>query len=131
MRSCPFCFVDAMGFLHPTKKEIMSTKNHPGIYVPPPLIYAAFFFFSFLLQKICPLSKKWLHTTQAHIIGWVLILFYFLMAFMAVRQFIISKNTVVTIKPATSLQTSGIYVFTRNPVSVAGIFLQRTCCFFR
>ncbi len=34
----------------------------------------------------------------------------------ALRQFIKTKNTVVTIKPASSLQTNGIYSVCRNPM---------------
>lgn len=94
----------------------MSTESHPGIYVPPSLIYVAFFFLSFLLQKIWPIDERPLHATMAYVLGWVLIALYFLLAFAAIRQFVVSKNTLVPIKPATSLQTTGIYAFTRNPM---------------
>ena len=101
----------------------MNTKSHPGVYVPPPLIYVAFFFFSFLLQKIWPVNERSLHSTMAYIFGWVLIALYFLLAFAAIWQFAVSKNTLVTIKPATSLQTTGIYAFTRNPMYLSLLLL--------
>jgi protein-S-isoprenylcysteine O-methyltransferase Ste14 len=94
----------------------MSTKKHPGVYVPPPLIYAAFFLLSFLMQKIIPLDNAALHQTIAKIIGVILVLMYLLFFISALKRFIVSKNTLVTIKPAHSLETSGIYSFSRNPM---------------
>src|SRR5215213_1990241 len=101
----------------------MRSKNHPGIYIPPPLIYVAVFFCSFLLQTTWPLDQSRLNTKAAHIIGWILIGFYFLFAIPAIRRFVVSKNTLVTIKPANSLQTSGIYSFSRNPMYLSLLFL--------
>ena len=94
----------------------MNTKNHPGIYVPPPLIYIAFFFLSILMQKVWPIDKTELYTVSARVIGWLLLALYGLLAFVSIRQFVLSKNTLVTIKAATSLQTRGIYGITRNPM---------------
>lgn len=101
----------------------MNTKEHPGIYLPPPVIYIAFFALSILLQELIPLNRLWLRTPAMHVIGWLLVALYFVFAFCAIRQFIISKNTIVTIKPATSLQTTGIYAFTRNPMYLSLVLL--------
>jgi len=97
----------------------MNTKKHPGVYIPPPLIYVAFFLLSFLMQNRLPLNKAPLHLTVAKIAGVVLIVLYLLFFIAALRRFILSKNTLVTIKPAHSLETSGIYSFTRNPMYVS------------
>jgi protein-S-isoprenylcysteine O-methyltransferase Ste14 len=101
----------------------MNTKTHPGIYIPPPLIYVALFFCSIFLQKLWPLDRSLLNTPIARVIGCVMIGFYVLLAFAAIRRFVLSNNTLVTIKPANSLQTSGIYSLTRNPMYLSLVFL--------
>lgn len=108
----------------------MNTKNHPGVYIPPPLIYVALFSGSVLLQKLWPLGNRWLHTIQANIIGWLLIAFCLLFVVAALRRFIITKNTLVTIKPATSLQTEGIYAYSRNPMYLSLLLLYTGLAFF-
>ena len=101
----------------------MKTTNHPGVYVPPPLIYLAFFFFSILLQRLVPLDGAVLQTPAAHVAGWIMIGLPVVINVMAIRMFLVSKNTVVTIKPARSLQTTGIYAVTRNPMYLALVIL--------
>jgi Putative protein-S-isoprenylcysteine methyltransferase len=47
------------------------------------------------------------------------------------RQFFQSKNTLILIKPASSLQTNGIYRISRNPMYVGlGIIYLGLTCFF-
>jgi len=101
----------------------MNAKKHPGVYIPPPLIYVAFFLLSFLMQSRFPLNNAPLHLSVAKIVGVVMIVLYLLFFIAALRRFILSKNTLVTIKPAHSLETSGIYSFTRNPMYVSLICL--------
>jgi len=48
----------------------------------------------------------------------------------AIVQFVKTKNTIVTAKPATSLQTSGIYRFTRNPMYVSLLLFYTGIAFF-
>ncbi|QEC69233.1 isoprenylcysteine carboxylmethyltransferase family protein [Panacibacter ginsenosidivorans] len=99
---------------------MMVNKNdHPGVYIPPPLLYAAMFFAAVQMQKLLPLSKAFFYTTTSKITGTLIILIGLLFNFPALRQFFKTKNTVVTIKPATSLQTTGIYAVSRNPMYVS------------
>jgi len=115
----------------------MKTKNHPGVYVPPPLIYVAFFLASVLIQKVWPLDSTWVSSTAAHVTAWILVGVSLVISIMAVGRFVASKNTVVTVRPATSLQTGGIYSLTRNPMYLAlailycglGILLGNTWTF--
>jgi len=108
----------------------MKSKTHPGVYVPPPLIYVIFFFISVWLQRIYPLDNAWFHTTTAQVIAWLLVAAYLAFFLAALRQFRASHNTLVTIKPATSLETHGIYAFTRNPMYVSLLFLYSAMALF-
>lgn len=103
--------------------EQIDRKDHPGVYIPPPLFYIAFFYFSVLLEHDFPLGVGFLrkHTTQ--FIGWVLCFIGLGVGIMTLIQFIRSRNTIVTIKSAHSLQTTGVYAYSRNPLYVSLFFL--------
>ncbi len=91
-------------------------KDHPGIYVPPPLFYVAMFLLSVFMQKKIPINHAFFQLTASKWIGAILL---FLASFFLVRslgRFLQSRNTLVTIRPANSLQVGGIYSRTRNPM---------------
>ncbi|HRN58456.1 MAG TPA: hypothetical protein PLL71_18475, partial [Agriterribacter sp.] len=90
----------------------MKQQDHPGVYIPPPLIYVAFSFLSVLLQKWWPVSSGYLHHPVVSIAGRIALAAGILLILPAVWKFFVSKNTVITVKPARSLQTTGIYRFT-------------------
>lgn len=100
-----------------------SSNDHPGVYIPPPIFYAAIFLAAILMQRLAPLKKDFFHTTGSKIIDFILILTGLFFNFPALRQFIKSKNTVITVKPANSLQTTGIYSISRNPMYVSLLFI--------
>ena len=106
----------------------MTTKDHPAIYIPPPLIYVAIFFLSVALQKYIPISAWSVRRPE---LGWIFIAAYLLTFLPALVRFIRSKNTLVTIKPASSLQTTGIYSFTRNPMYLSLLFLYCGIAFLK
>jgi protein-S-isoprenylcysteine O-methyltransferase Ste14 len=93
--------------------------DNPRIYIPPPFLYIVTFFAAILLQKILPLNKEFFYSTASKVIGSVIILIGLFFNFPALRQFIKTKNTLVTVKPANSLQTAGIYSASRNPMYVS------------
>jgi protein-S-isoprenylcysteine O-methyltransferase Ste14 len=101
-----------------------NTKDSPGVFIPPPLIYAAFFLLSFLLQGYFTIKRAFFfHSIAANIIGIIIIIFgQIVFGIPALRQFFKTKNTVVLIKPANSLQTTGIYSYSRNPMYVGLLF---------
>ena len=93
--------------------------DNPGVYIPPPLLYVVTFFAAVLIQRLLPLNIPFFHSTISKLIGSVLILLSLVFTFPALRQFFKTKNTLVTIKPANSLQTTGIYSVSRNPMYVS------------
>ena len=105
-------------------------KDNPGIYIPPPLIYMAFFFFSFFLQKLWPFGRPWPDTDWVLAIGLLFIGIGTLLIYPAIKRFIDSKNTLITVRPANSLQTTGIYALTRNPMYMGLLFLYCGIAFF-
>lgn len=108
----------------------MNTKNHPGVYIPPPLIYVAFFLLSLVVQNLSPLNNRLLHLTITKSIGMLMIALYLVFFITALRRFILSKNTLITIRPAHSLETSGVYSFTRNPMYVSLVCLYSGLAIF-
>jgi len=98
-------------------------KDNPGIFIPPPLIYAAIFFLSILMQKIIPINDSFFYSKNAEIAGIILIAIALIFLLPALIKFAQTKNTLVTIKPATSLQTKGIYALTRNPMYLGLLIL--------
>ncbi len=104
-------------------------KDNPGVYIPPPLFYVAIFLAALFLQKEFPINTELFHRQSMRIVGIIFIvigLFFLLSSF---RQFFKSKNTLITIRPANSLQINGMYHITRNPMylGLAIIYLGLTC----
>jgi protein-S-isoprenylcysteine O-methyltransferase Ste14 len=106
------------------------TKDNAGVYLPPPFLYAALFFAAIFLEKARPLGRLFFETTTAKIICIVCCLVGLCFAFPALRLFLMSKNTVVTVKPANSLQTRGIYALSRNPMYLGLLFIYIGLSFF-
>jgi protein-S-isoprenylcysteine O-methyltransferase Ste14 len=101
-----------------------SSKDSPGVFIPPPLIYAAFFLLSFLLQGYFTIKGAFFfHSYWANIFGSVLYFVGVSFIFPAAFEFVKSKNTVITAKAATSLQTTGIYSISRNPMYLGLLFI--------
>ena|SRR5579862_9516903 len=92
-------------------------KDSPGVIIPPPLFYAGFFFLSMILQGFFTIRAAFFfHTHWANIAGSILYFVGVCFIFPAAFEFVKSKNTIITMKPATSLQTTGIYTYSRNPM---------------
>lgn len=98
-------------------------KDNPGVVLPPPLIYLAVFFLSLLLQKNFPINTSFFATESSTIIGSAFIAIALLFMLPALIKFAQSKNTLITIKPANSLQTTGIYKISRNPMYMGLLFM--------
>ncbi|MEZ5026167.1 MAG: isoprenylcysteine carboxylmethyltransferase family protein [Chitinophagales bacterium] len=110
------------------KNEIDKSKG-PGVYIPPPLFYVLTFVASVFAQKIVTLPDALFHTTFVKIVGVILLIIALFFLIRSLRQFFLTKNTVILIKPASSLQITGIYGITRNPmyIGLAIVYLGITC----
>lgn len=98
-------------------------KDSPGVYIPPPLFYALLFVIAIILQKKIELSHSFFDSKSAKIAGILFLIFAVSILLTSITKFIRSKNTIILIKPAASLQTSGIYSITRNPMYLGLVFL--------
>jgi protein-S-isoprenylcysteine O-methyltransferase Ste14 len=99
-------------------------KDSPGVFIPPPLLYAFIFLLSFILQGSFTIKRAFVfHSRIANILGLIIIFTGLIFAIPALRQFFKSKNSIIPIKPASSLQTSGIYSISRNPMYVSLLFI--------
>ena len=94
-------------------------KDNPGVYIPPPLIYAGVFLLAVLIQRLIPFEKNFFYTIASKIAGSIIIIAGVFFSFPALSQFFRTKNTLITIKPASSLQTTGIYSVCRNPMYIS------------
>ena len=76
-----------------------------------------------------PIRGSFFQSPEIKWVGIAAFVVAFLFLSSSLRQFIKTKNTVVLIKPALSLQTSGIYGISRNPmyVGLSFIYLGVTC----
>lgn len=110
------------------KKQIDTSKG-PGVYIPPPLLYVLTFVAAVFIQKKIPLSDALFRTTISEVVGILFIIISLFFLGKSLRQFFLTKNTVILIKPASSLQTTGIYSATRNPmyVGLAILYLGISC----
>lgn len=97
--------------------------------MPPPLIYVVTFSTGLILERLVPIQRTFLDSTVCKIAGYASLLAALFFSIPALLQFFKSKNTLITFKPANSLQTSGIYSISRNPMYVS-LLLFYLCASF-
>lgn len=90
--------------------------DHPGIYIPPPTFIVGFLVLGFLANMAIPLRHHFFSTIPAIAAGGILIIVSTIFGLPAVIQFIKSKTSAITFKSASSLQTTGLYSISRNPM---------------
>lgn len=97
--------------------------DSPGVYIPPPVIYIAIYFAGWLLQKFLPIHSAFFKSHTIKITGLCFAVAAAAIGMAALIKFLHTRNTVVTHWPAKSLQTTGIYARTRNPMYLGLLFL--------
>jgi protein-S-isoprenylcysteine O-methyltransferase Ste14 len=104
-------------------------QDSPGVYVPPPLIYVVAFLAAIFLQSQFYINDAPFHHPLSKILGIVLLVCSLFFLVTSLTKFFRTKNTLIPFKPASSLQTNGIYSVSRNPmyVGLAIVYLGLTC----
>jgi protein-S-isoprenylcysteine O-methyltransferase Ste14 len=76
-----------------------------------------------------PIADKLFQWKTIKVVGIFFFIIAFFFLFRSLRQFFHSKNTVILIKPASTLQTSGVYGISRNPmyVGLTIVYFGITC----
>ena len=102
----------------------MKTKqDSPGVYIPPPLIYALTFIAAIFIQKSVYIDDALFRLRLTRGIGILFLIAAFFFLASSLAKFFKTRNTVILIKPASSLQTDGVYAIYRNPMYVGLLFI--------
>lgn len=106
-----------------------SKTDSPGVYIPPPLLYVLIFLIAIFIQK-----KVWIDDSLFHLkiikgIGILFLIIALLFLVTSLKKFFQSKNTLILIRSASSLQANGIYSISRNPmyVGLSFVYLGIAC----
>jgi protein-S-isoprenylcysteine O-methyltransferase Ste14 len=91
-------------------------RDSPGVRVPPPAFYAIAVLGGYLLNRRWPLpvGDGMIVAAAAS----MLTLVWVALTISSIGNFRRSRTSIVPIRPATALVTSGVYGFTRNPMYV-------------
>jgi len=102
---------------HPSE----TPRDHSGVVVPPPLIYALFFLVGAGLQRYLPLPR--FPQVAGRILGAALALAWLVLTVSSFKSFWASGTSVIPVRPTTALVIHGPYRFTRNPMYLSLLLL--------
>lgn len=91
--------------------------DHPGVVVPPPLIYFTGLAAGYLAGRWLVVS--WLSRSIAHGIGYSLVIAGLAFASWAALLMLRARTHMLPFRPATALVTSGPFRLSRNPLYVS------------
>jgi len=99
------------------------TRDHPGVFIPPPLFYVVAFLIGWLIDRrrhapILQTDVGALFTVE-QALGWVLVVAGIVLAMWGALTFRRARTGIVPITPATTIVAEGPYRFTRNPMYLA------------
>lgn len=91
-----------------------ASADSPGVHVPPPLFYALAVVGGWLLEALRPLPLTSGPARRA--LAWLLVAGWAVLAASAIGLFRRRHTSMITLRPATTLVTTGPYALTRNPM---------------
>lgn len=106
------------------KKPVAHEQDHPDVRFPPPLVHVLAVVAGGAIHYFSP--RAILPVVPARWIGGVLLILALILAFFSFRAFKRAKTTLRTDQPVSTLVTTGIYRFSRNPnyLSMTLLFLS-------
>ncbi|HEX9163121.1 MAG TPA: isoprenylcysteine carboxylmethyltransferase family protein [Thermoanaerobaculia bacterium] len=93
--------------------------DHPAVHLPPPLIFAAFFFAGLLMQRWLPV-----HIPYGRPTGVVLVIVAIAIATWGLLTMHRVRTGIIPHHPATELVARGPFAFSRNP-----LYVSLTCAY--
>jgi protein-S-isoprenylcysteine O-methyltransferase Ste14 len=97
------------------------TAQGPGVRIPPPLYYLAFFAGGIALDRIAPLPIP--ASPLPRYVGAAFMVASLAIAALAFKQFAVARTTVRPDRPASALIQGGIFGFSRNPLYLSLLLL--------
>ena len=85
-----------------------------------PLVYVLTFLAAVFIQKKAAINDAIFRLQLTKLVGILILAISLVFLYTSLRKFFLTKNTLILIKPAASLQTTGIYNISRNPMSLRG-----------
>ena len=88
----------------------------PAVQFPPPILFVGGFGLAALLQRVWPIAAPWGDNTLASRAGLALLVIGFVLVLTGMVTFRRARVAVYPNRPARSLVTHGVYLYTRNPM---------------
>jgi protein-S-isoprenylcysteine O-methyltransferase Ste14 len=86
---------------------------------PPPVLFAGAFLTAFALDHLLPLPRPAADVAESlRIAGWIVFALGHVVMFAGIGRFAHARTTILPQGHASTLVTSGVYAFTRNPMYV-------------
>jgi protein-S-isoprenylcysteine O-methyltransferase Ste14 len=100
-------------------------SDSPGVWFPPPLLYALAVLIGVLLDRRWPLPIAASPLTT--LAGVIFVLGWMALALVSIGRFRRSNTSIVPMRPAEALVLTGPYRYTRNPMYVSLALLTAGC----
>ena len=108
--------------------EARNLRDHSGVFLPPPLLYALVFIIGMLLQRVWPV--RMLPPLFGRAVGIACIVSGMTLIVWSIRTFWRAGTSIIPVRPSTAIVTGGPFRFTRNPMYIALALLYLGAAFW-